>query len=1441
MSDGLSVPADHKNPNSKGRGSDIKAERYSTEKQEHPRMRRRNEDLDHPRSFDSTSESKSKGKSERLRWFGKDGPGGHWFIRVPLWLQSTILIFFIGFLSLLLLTVVSAVQVWSYTENLMQTRLSSLAGMTAIELEQTFKSLERSVNTVPTSETVINLLRASNNNMSLTPYWHTFNKENCVQLSFSDCLAMVLYDKRLKPVYTYRKRVSSDPFLGEQNNMLPKNLFPLSDPDLKDDMLANLNHNSGGVLANATVNSVFETTTSINLTYSVTMGIFSDLESDNLATNGQVKLNENINHNYIGYSTFVLESPVSSAVVSEQLFSRYIVEVVRLNDINLRNSYASSLKEGNFSFLYPFIAENGSVNYEQTWPVSSFPVLLDAVDLLVSTSRSKDSSLNSTHQIRINDTVNGIPDGIDDGFTNVISYETLRRKALPKLLFNYTMLKKGNSSERGAYSNSSTNIGQGNSTSALDSFIGGYGCSTLKTDAAEMRSSTPFNQKSSVGYSFANIYNQKWLVFVQIPESEAFTDARHVRNVVVAVGGGILGAVFLILLPLSRMQTQGFYVIYQNMKLRPLYFRAQDERHDFDGTRPVFAAIEPEAKGEYSEDAKKGNLAGLSSQASNASKIQLETGDESDGDQKYFRSANSSRIGIENNNIMETSSVLSALSITPSLNATSRDQTPGIKSLPRDTEQGRSDSEEHYGLNIPKPLPPLSRWFNDEVDDLIKEYNCMTEKLNAHSLHLEDQVRLRTLEAQKARELREQANAAKSEFIAIISHELRTPLNGIMGLTAVSVDEKDITKIRSALNIIIESGHILMDLLNELLELSKSLVGIDPIINEFTPIGLLEMLPNLFTSRTPSLSVSFAMAVVPAIAGNVKLRGDVEHIAQVCLNFMSNAMKFSEENGQVSVISHIRPLNDPLISLTRYGDSLKNANGILEILVTDSGVGISRAHLAKIFDLFVQGEDPLRKNRKGAGLGMALSKQLAEGIGGYVAVFSAKDVGTTTLIRAPVEVVGFTAEEVMALNGPHIEFKASDVYSTISLKSGEVSAVMNFKAPTPTITRNNTPEALQNLNNSPNTSQFSQRWHSQNPNQLSPGSPKILLARAHPVSKLLRAHTQHHHNKSVNSSKSQISRQSGSTEGTLDSALSNKANGGSTIPAVVSSHSNASASSLLLIVPEFIFNPNNPLRHQHSARLDSSSSKVPSPHALEDGGLRSCSSLLLPLNKNNQPRRHSPSLTITPQTMDTSAASHFMYQTASREHNIEPQTSKSDPPLRVFISSPQRSPSPSCSLDTDARVLVAEDNKINQNIMVKLLEQIGFKNVDVADNGNAVIKLVEKSIVEGYHYGVIFMDLSMPGINGIDATQIIRTTLGYPYPIIAWTGFSDIQTHNACLAVNIQEVITKPVMKNDILRVLQKYVSQTQISHPITIKDTSQTFIEPTFSDLIRSSTLRTL
>lgn len=564
----------------------------------------------------------------------------------------------------------------------------------------------------------------------------------------------------------------------------------------------------------------------------------------------------------------------------------------------------------------------------------------------------------------------------------------------------------------------------------------------------------------------------------------------------------------------------------------------------------------------------------------------------------------------------------------------------GSKSLMFDTSEG----------SIPARLKPLKRPWRDELDELVDGYNNMVDKLNQYYYSLEDEVRKRTGEAQEAMVIAEAANIAKSKFIANITHELRTPLNGIMGMTSVSVEETDLSRIMASLHVIIESGKVLMELLNELLAFSKTQIDVDPILREFTAEDLLGSLGNMFETRAGRKAISFTMGCIPPAVANVELKGDIQRATQASLKFLSNAMKFSDY-GSVSTLVYLRPRIDPYVSLKPYensGQELKKPVAMLEVVVTDTGSGIARNQLKTIFDPFVQGDDSLSKRYRGTGLGLSMSKQLAEAIGGYVGVYSAEGVGTTVILRFPVECIGQTAFDLAALDGPPISFAAREVWSTISPQAGHVFLIEKSRAQS---------------------------------------KPPVLT----------------------------------------------------TVPGI-------------------------------------QTRSLPVPNST---GLASWTPSFSSHNSRNSSLT---SLTVEKESKPPSSKNHGRSQSDVTGVNNN---------VRVHEA---------------MRILVADDNALNRQILIRMLRQAHIKHVDTAGSGEQVIKLVEKSIIDGKYYAVIFMDLQMPDTNGIEATQFIRGTLGYPYPIVALTGFSDAETLELCQKVSIQEVLSKPVMKEHVMRIIARYV-----------------------------------
>lgn len=228
-------------------------------------------------------------------------------------------------------------------------------------------------------------------------------------------------------------------------------------------------------------------------------------------------------------------------------------------------------------------------------------------------------------------------------------------------------------------------------------------------------------------------------------------------------------------------------------------------------------------------------------------------------------------------------------------------------------------------FRIPGKVPERRHWVHDELTDLTRTFNEMSEELVMQYDRLEERVKLRTAELERSKKAAEVANESKTLFIANISHELKTPLNGILGLCAVCMQEDDIRKIRSTLSTIYKSGDLLLHLLTDLLTFSKNSMGQQIQIDEseFRLVDLKTQVLSIFEKQAREnqvdLKVSFSgtndaygnssdetdgKMYGPSGTGRVKdmcLRGDKNRILQVLMNFTSNSLKFTPAHGSVEV------------------------------------------------------------------------------------------------------------------------------------------------------------------------------------------------------------------------------------------------------------------------------------------------------------------------------------------------------------------------------------------------------------------------------------------------------------------------------------------------------------------------------------------------------------
>ncbi len=315
-----------------------------------------------------------------------------------------------------------------------------------------------------------------------------------------------------------------------------------------------------------------------------------------------------------------------------------------------------------------------------------------------------------------------------------------------------------------------------------------------------------------------------------------------------------------------------------------------------------------------------------------------------------------------------------------------------------------SQEAEDIGLNIAEhdsssdqiDLLKIMQYQNDTGDlsvrgpeDLFTEAGQIGYHYNIlmNSLEESDKIMRKQKDDLKiAMEKAQSANKAKSEFLANMSHELRTPLNAIIGYSEMLMEEaeddgldtysEDLTKINS-------SGDHLLTLINDILDLSKIEAGkMEMHIEEF---DFANFLKQIEATAKPLVEKNKNEFIIKCKTEKLKLKNDQTKLRQILFNMLSNAAKFTKKG---TITLQIKPE--------------KKEN--LRFDVTDTGIGMSKEQLGKVFEEFTQAESSTSKDYGGTGLGLPISKKMTEIMGGKMEVKSKKGKGTTFSIIIPISV-----------------------------------------------------------------------------------------------------------------------------------------------------------------------------------------------------------------------------------------------------------------------------------------------------------------------------------------------------------------------------------------------------------------------------------------------------
>lgn len=541
------------------------------------------------------------------------------------------------------------------------------------------------------------------------------------------------------------------------------------------------------------------------------------------------------------------------------------------------------------------------------------------------------------------------------------------------------------------------------------------------------------------------------------------------------------------------------------------------------------------------------------------------------------------------------------------------------------------------------------------------------------------------LDLNTARLHAEEATEAKSLFLANVSHEIRTPLNAIIGLshlasrTELTVRQRDyISKIRL-------SGEQLLGLINDILDYSKVESGVLTIEHiAFELDAMLQNVANVIAEKANDKGLELVLEVAPEVPPY--LLGDPMRLGQILINYANNALKFTEQ-GEIIVRVQLEKALEP---------AAKPSHVLLRFEVKDTGVGLTPAQIARLFQKFSQGNGNASKRKHGGtGLGLAINKGLAELMHGTVGVESVPGKGATFWFTAHLEVG---------------EFKARPLLPSVDLRGRRVLVVDDNEHAATVLT-----DMLAALGFKVETA--------------SSGASAIYAVRD--------AEAADRHFDIV-----MMDWQMPGMDG-LEAARRIRELG---------------------------------LKHSPTQVMVTAYGREESIRGAQSSGMVEV--MLKPINASL--------------LFDT------MVKLVSEQEAAQASYSPDAEPL---APSETLSTPPKLQTLMGARVLLVEDNELNQQIAKELLEEAGFV-VDLAENGLAALARVDSQ-----RYDLVLMDMQMPQMDGLMATRQIRAMRRHAgLPIVAMTANALPGDRERCLAAGMNDYLAKPIEPEALWSALARWI-----------------------------------
>ncbi|MDR1975870.1 MAG: nitrate- and nitrite sensing domain-containing protein [Campylobacteraceae bacterium] len=691
----------------------------------------------------------------------------------------------------------------------------------------------------------------------------------------------------------------------------------------------------------------------------------------------------------------------------------------------------------------------------------------------------------------------------------------------------------------------------------------------------------------------------------------------------------------------------------------------------------------------------------------------------------------------------------------------------------------------------------------DTAEDTSKAYKIIDQALISIAL-----------EKKKA----EEASAAKSIFLANMSHEIRTPLNGIIGFTDLLRDSGLDGEKLEFVEVIQKSSENLLTIINNVLDLSKiesNKVELDEI--PFLPIQEFENAVEVYGPKAAEKNIQLSAYVDPSLTSYLK--GDITKIKEVLINLMSNAVKFTAQNGSI-VISIVR-----LESATR-------GNARVQFSVEDNGVGIPQSKLQDIFNAFSQADSTITRKYGGTGLGLTISSKFVDMMGGQLRVESIEGKGSRFFFA--LDFVETPSNEPTLLNA-YREYRFAMLTKVNNTKiyekftrsyleyfGSQVSQYSSFDELKKLVYDSSINSIFLDLENV--TEEDIKQYK------------KIQL----PIIVIMKPSQQKRFDEFNTDFISSIFEPINITKlvRILDQKISKLPKEttprAAAQPVVQPTQPIAPQTSFFTTPPQ----PQPELKIEEHIELKQPDSAPEESFVKSEVDEEPKLDIKFDLKDEIQPVAIKPIFEKAEESPKVdSAPIHEVFIAPAPVPEVTPAPIAPE----VFVSSdiplvqpteapsvippvqPAEVPAPIPPMQPvirhhtpgtmfDAKILVAEDNEINQKLIKRALQDIGL-TITIVQNG---LLAVEKSKEE--HFDMVFMDIAMPVMDGVEAThQIIKyeQANGKKHtPIVAVTANALKGDRERFMGEGLDEYVTKPIKKEAILRVLNMFIPDKIIPDP---------------------------